>query len=204
MMTLRQGEWWVFTGQHLWLNKTIKTTRRSINVANFHCCTRFSGGVRGEMETRLHLSSPTSSLASRSASEATTYSSSFLPVALMRTCLVFQNFFCMRAITELSSPSSARPPLSMSPANLWPAAQSVQFVAGKCFDLVILRLLNWHIPIHLWISAFFCSANKNTEIIFIGRRIKAWKESSNWWLLKMLLWYYLLVHTDRNGHTFLL
>lgn len=64
------------------------------------------------------LPSPTSSFASRSASDATTYSSSFLPVALMRTCLVFQNFFCMRAITELSSHGRARPPLHMSPANL--------------------------------------------------------------------------------------
>lgn len=87
---------------------------------NLCCCnTRYNRGLN------VNLSSPTSSFASRSASEATTYSSSFLPVALMRTCLVFQNFFCMRAITELSSPSRARPPLSMSPPNLWPTAQSV-------------------------------------------------------------------------------
>lgn len=79
----------------------------------------------------------TSSLASRSASDATTYSSSFLPVTLKRTCLVFQNFFCMRAITELSS-SLARPLLSMSPANLEPGRRREQVSVAPPAQLSVL------------------------------------------------------------------
>lgn len=44
----------------------------------------------------------TSSLASRSASEATTCSSSFFPVTLIRVCLVFQ-YFCWNLLTTEDS-----------------------------------------------------------------------------------------------------
>lgn len=106
--------------------------------------------------------SPTSSFASRSASEATTYSSSFLPVALMKTCLVFQNFFCIRAITELSSPNRARLPLSMSPANLLAHSASCQVTIPSSGCYIFDRQLNVYIPVHCWIS-LYRSVNKKVE-----------------------------------------